>query len=661
MGSVGRLGPVADVSGRQEQPCCGSGRRLPPGYDGVSPFLGTSRFPSAALAAHSMTTPTAGRLESRISWPMVVALLCLPTAGLIGTAYWFNELSSRAHQAILLGGAAASAVGSLLALWRRSTVWSAVAWLAALAGVAAFWDGWLPTSTLAADLSAALVRDSALALAVAPLLALVRFVSPAKAALASGSTLLAVLAVDSAAVVYNASQLTWRDVRWAGEGWRMEDHPQLGRCHWPWGWLKGYYPGNPRNYFEVETPGDAIDMRCWTPEMIDGCTLEFVRPLAGDGTLSLTFHCTPLNAAPQGLTIHHIDVPLAPRGKYRATFRARADGPQRVTMGMHGHGGMPLAQVQAELGDAWQDIALPFSNNEQTTAGALRFTTAQPDVRVELTAVQVSREPPVSGARAAPRYSVTYNFNGEGFRDPMWTPEPAPGVRRISVHGDSFVLGYGVHVPDRMTNLLEASLNGAAGASRWEVLNCGSMGFSTHQSRASYEHVAARYGPSIVIFCTILDDGVSAAEDAQLDTIRKWSQVERSTGLAREFYKRRFANLQEIRSQRDRQSVIEILALSDTCRENDAKLLVVIYRLQDAPNWQQFAQAIQQGLADSEAPVLDLYPYLSRNHTEKDLYVMPVVDHHPSEIANRLAAEEIERYLRQLGWLNEQAAAADAP
>jgi hypothetical protein len=70
---------------------------------------------------------------------------------------------------------------------------------------------------------------------------------------------------------------------------------------------------------------------------------------------------------------------------------------------------------------------------------------------------------------------IQVRTNSQGFRDKEWSDEPAPGVQRVAVVGDSVVFGYGI--PDEeglLHRRLERELN-QAGRGRWEVLNLANL------------------------------------------------------------------------------------------------------------------------------------------------------------------------------------------
>ena len=85
---------------------------------------------------------------------------------------------------------------------------------------------------------------------------------------------------------------------------------------------------------------------------------------------------------------------------------------------------------------------------------------------------------------------IVYQANGAGFRaDREYSPQPAPGVRRIAAFGDSFTHCDEVHLEDCWTARLEASWEGS------EVLNFGIQASAPDQGLLRYERDARQYAP----------------------------------------------------------------------------------------------------------------------------------------------------------------------
>lgn len=90
-------------------------------------------------------------------------------------------------------------------------------------------------------------------------------------------------------------------------------------------------------------------------------------------------------------------------------------------------------------------------------------------------------------------------INRSGLRaDRDFTFEKPPGVRRIAVFGDSYLLGYEASHDDMATTQLERTLRAAK--CPVEILNFSVSGFGTAEMLKTLEQNALRYEPDVVIF-----------------------------------------------------------------------------------------------------------------------------------------------------------------
>ncbi|MBI5822217.1 MAG: SGNH/GDSL hydrolase family protein [Verrucomicrobia bacterium] len=94
---------------------------------------------------------------------------------------------------------------------------------------------------------------------------------------------------------------------------------------------------------------------------------------------------------------------------------------------------------------------------------------------------------------------VVSRINSHGFRDREYSFEKPPGVFRIVVLGDSFVEALQVPLEKSFHKLLEARLNAAAGARRFEVISFGMSGNGTGQELLYYRHWALRFKPDLTL------------------------------------------------------------------------------------------------------------------------------------------------------------------
>jgi len=103
---------------------------------------------------------------------------------------------------------------------------------------------------------------------------------------------------------------------------------------------------------------------------------------------------------------------------------------------------------------------------------------------------------------------IRFRINHQGMRADYDYPEaPAPGVCRIEVYGDSFLMGYEVQEPDTFAQQLGAALK--ARGLDVEVLNLSVSGFGQAEMLLTYEAQGRRFHPSVVVASwhyTDLDD-----------------------------------------------------------------------------------------------------------------------------------------------------------
>lgn len=96
-------------------------------------------------------------------------------------------------------------------------------------------------------------------------------------------------------------------------------------------------------------------------------------------------------------------------------------------------------------------------------------------------------------------FDVTYHTNAFGFRGPDRPFEKPAGTARIVVLGASFVFGSGVANGLTYSELLEAKLNAAGLAKRFEVVNLGAPGTPLAFHELLYRDLGRRYSPDVVI------------------------------------------------------------------------------------------------------------------------------------------------------------------
>ena len=114
-------------------------------------------------------------------------------------------------------------------------------------------------------------------------------------------------------------------------------------------------------------------------------------------------------------------------------------------------------------------------------------------------------------------------INSAGFRGPEYSLEPAPGITRIAVMGDSEAFAEGVREEETLSGQLERLLNEKAGRRGFEVLNFGVTGYNTVQEWELLRTKAMQYRPKLVILYYVMNDP-EIYRRARLSNFTIWSR-----------------------------------------------------------------------------------------------------------------------------------------
>ncbi len=120
-------------------------------------------------------------------------------------------------------------------------------------------------------------------------------------------------------------------------------------------------------------------------------------------------------------------------------------------------------------------------------------------------------------------------INPKGLRDEEHSYEPAPGVFRIVLLGDSFMQGTSVDYQDSLPFLIEQSL----ADKRVQVINCGVAGYSLVQELLFLKTEGAKYHPDLVLLAMYAENDVADStlctarpEDGETKTVRPYARRE---------------------------------------------------------------------------------------------------------------------------------------
>ena len=278
-------------------------------------------------------------------------------------------------------------------------------------------------------------------------------------------------------------------------------------------------------------------------------------------------------------------------------------------------------------------------------------------------------------ARRTP-FAVERRLSAQQFRSPEIGPHPA-GVVRVCVIGDSFTEGMGVKEVDAYPRVLHRLLNTGPGAGRWEVLNCGRRGYDFPALYDLFETVVGLQ-PDVVVYGMVLNDVVrTPAFEARQAYLNDWildrgrMSREGDEPPLRAFDSRLVDfvrdRLDSARVGRDttrwyrdmygepnragwERTQAYLRDMNQRMQARGGRFLVVTWPLlvglEGRYPFADVEETIGLFLLGAGIPHQPLLPAL-HGRPAASLWVHPV-DHHPNEIAHRLAAESIAPVLRPL-------------
>lgn len=268
-------------------------------------------------------------------------------------------------------------------------------------------------------------------------------------------------------------------------------------------------------------------------------------------------------------------------------------------------------------------------------------------------------------ARGHP-WAVESRYNGLRFRDAEPAPK-TPGVLRVLVLGDSFAEGQGVKEEHTLARQLGRIL-GESAPGRFEVRSAARRGLDFPELSEAFASAVEAYAPDVVVYALTLNDAVQPPEfRARQGFVNDWIlDRQRPPDAAREPRGLRLRSLEFLRERVDalrvgRATTAWYLDMwserNPGWRETGERLVAMQRRLAArggrllvAP-WPLFVGLESRypfGLAHDAIARLclsagiahhDLLPAF-RGRRSAELWVHPV-DHHPNEIAHRLAAESL--------------------
>jgi hypothetical protein len=438
------------------------------------------------------------------------------------------------------------------------------------------------------------------------------------------------------------------EVRWVG---KTQPHPVLGEVNPSYGLLRTIYPDNPRGFFDQSGPS------LWTVDVHDPGS-EALLDLSPDRPGLLRVQIVRADVpTPSNIQLNGPTIVVKAGATYELSFRARAEGPRSIAYGLTTAGTPPKtlrSSGDAAVGVDWREFSETFVAAADAADARVHFDLGENPESVEFQHVVLRLMPSGTQVRPSARppastdYSLTFEFNAYGCRgDDYPIPRPADR-RRILVLGAGQALGVGVHEWQTFSARLQQTLNAPfeeSAPERYDVINCGAYGYATQQERQFYEAVGSVYDPNVVILTMTDRDNMSLRDRERLGYVHQVGKYElllltdHLLQLARHEWRGPAIDYSG--------SLDDVVKLGEVCRSHRARLAVVIFRTSPLVRpWSDLVTAVSARLQGTDIPFLDLGQALLKDHAPDDLQVHRI-DANPNEIAHRIAAAEIEQFLRR--------------
>ena len=296
---------------------------------------------------------------------------------------------------------------------------------------------------------------------------------------------------------------------------------------------------------------------------------------------------------------------------------------------------------------------------------------------------------PVVDYRRLPNLSwidnnLRYDINSRGWRDREHTFDKPPSTFRILSVGDSVTNGHGVNVEEIYTKRLEALLNESppSPSRSYKLVLITQGALNSEQEAHLVEVEGLRYEPDLIVVGYVLNDpaeGASLRRDRerarQLSLVARLKETGQRSSLVHLLYRtgqrlawaaRRLGGRAEVaayatddyflRLHREPRSWERVTRAFDRLQrvslEHETPVLVVIfpilYELDDYA-WASVHEQVAAAATERGFHVVDLLASY-RGFDPNDLQVVEGDHVHPNALGHQIAAEAIDRYLRQTFW-----------
>lgn len=260
------------------------------------------------------------------------------------------------------------------------------------------------------------------------------------------------------------------------------------------------------------------------------------------------------------------------------------------------------------------------------------------------------------------------------FRNREYEVEKRPGVFRILVLGDSYTWGHGLHPEDAYPDRLERRLGDLVSEREFEVVNWSKPGWSTDEEWHSIRNRLEEWSPDLLILGFVFNDpeltGMPANEQQALMVrppegdlggwLYRHSRVVSGFHDAlenRRVRERLVAYYHGLFEDPDgwRKCHRALRELAKRARSMRIPFLVVVFPIFDSQldgdyRYHELHEIMRKVTERLRIPVLDLLPAYQGIDANR-LALVPFTDAHPSELAHRIAADEILAELLRKKWI----------
>jgi hypothetical protein len=261
--------------------------------------------------------------------------------------------------------------------------------------------------------------------------------------------------------------------------------------------------------------------------------------------------------------------------------------------------------------------------------------------------------------------------NAAGFRERPFSVDKPAGTYRIAIVGDSFTYGNGVRQQDRYSDLLHAKL-----PDHIEVLNFGAGGANTPEHRNLIARLLPEVHPDFVLlqwYVNDTEDDDSTGrpsfyplapvpslhqwlnDSSALYTIAnmQWAETQVALGMTvsyTEYLQRRLGDPNSHDSQLERHLMLDLIAL---CRRANVPIGIVLFPDTARPDFGSgypfgyLHERVLDICREQNLVCVDLRDAFSKVKDHRLLWASRL-DHHPSALANEIAAVKIfETYAKE--------------